>query len=124
MRILYVDDDAFIREIAEMALSLQPDAEVRLAEGGPDALRLLAGDWKPDVLLLDLMMPEMDGLALLREIRRIKAYERTPAIFVTARAQPHEHAPLIESGACGILTKPFDPLTFAADVYRLVRAAN
>jgi two-component system OmpR family response regulator len=120
MKVLYVDDDDFIREVAEMALGLDAAMEVKVAEDGPSALRLLSGgDWRPALLLLDVMMPGMDGPELLQEARKLDGYGDIPAIFVTARAQPHEHTRLLEAGPLGILTKPFDPLTFAAQVREL-----
>lgn len=124
LKVLYVDDDAFIREVAELALALDPDMEVRIADGGAAAIALVSGGgFTPDVFLLDVMMPEMDGPQTLAGLRRVPGHARTPAIFVTARAQAHEHTPLIEAGAQGVLTKPFDPISFAAEVRKLLAGA-
>jgi CheY-like chemotaxis protein len=121
LKVLYVDDDEFIREVAELALGLDPEIEVRVADGGAAAVALVSGGgFSPDVFLLDVMMPQMDGPATLAELRKTPGHAGTPAIFVTARAQAAEHRPLIEAGAVGVLTKPFDPVSFAGDVRGLL----
>ncbi|HEY8614878.1 response regulator [Phenylobacterium sp.] len=123
LKVLYVDDDEFIREVAELALGLDPDIEVRIADSGATAVDLVrGGGFTPDVFLLDVMMPHMDGPATLAELRKVDGHAGTPAIFVTARAQAAEHRPLIEAGAAGVLTKPFDPVAFAGEVRALLRA--
>ncbi|MCR5878541.1 response regulator [Phenylobacterium sp. J367] len=117
LKVLYVDDDEFIREVAELALGLDPEMEIRVADSGAAALALVGGGgFAPDVFLLDVMMPQMDGPATLAELRKVPGHAGTPAIFVTARAQAAEHRPLIEAGAAGVLTKPFDPVAFAGEV--------
>ncbi|WP_374472315.1 response regulator [Phenylobacterium sp.] len=123
LKVLYVDDDEFIREVAELALGLDPDMEVRVADSGAAALAIVdGGGFSPDVFLLDVMMPHMDGPATLAELRRVDGHGQTPAIFVTARAQATEHRPLIDAGAVGVLTKPFDPVAFAGEVRALLGA--
>ena len=120
-KVLYVDDDTFIREVAELALGLDSEMDVRIADSGTAAIALVSsGEFVPDVFLLDVMMPEMDGPQTLAALRRLPGHAATPAIFVTARAQAHEHTPLIEAGAQGVLTKPFDPISFAGEVRRLL----
>lgn len=124
MRLLYVDDDALLREVAEMALSLDPDLEVWLAEDGPSALALVqSGNWRPDAFLLDVMMPGMSGPQLLAELRAIPEYAETPAIFFTARAEANAREPLLATGALAVLTKPFDAMTLAAEVRALLESA-
>jgi len=124
MKLLYVDDEPDIREVAAMALELDGEIEVRQAGSGAEALELLdAGDWTPQVILLDVMMPGADGPTTLAEIRKRPASAATPVIFITARAQPHERARLMSLGAIGVITKPFDPMTLAQDV-RAVLAAK
>lgn len=123
LKILYVDDEPDIREVAAMSLEIDPDIEVRTAESGPDALALLdSSGWVPHVFLLDVMMPGMDGPGLLREIRRNAAFDAVPAIFITARTQPSERQQFLDAGAVGVIAKPFDPLTLAGEV-RTVLAA-
>ncbi len=120
LKVLYVEDDEFIREVAELALGLDPEIEVRVADGGRAAVEVVRGGFAPDVFLLDVMMPQMDGPATLAALRETLGHADTPAIFVTARAQAAEHRPLIEAGAVGVLTKPFDPVNFAREVRGLI----
>ena len=115
MRILYVDDEPDIREIAEMSLSLDPDFQVKTAGCGLEALDLMA-EWRPDAALLDVMMPGMDGPSLLDRIRKHADYARLPVIFVTARAQSAEIQNFALKDAVGVIAKPFDPMTLAAQV--------
>ncbi|MFB0613078.1 response regulator [Aurantiacibacter poecillastricola] len=119
MRVLYVDDEPDIREIAEMALELDPQFEVRTAATGIAALELIE-EWKPDVALLDVMMPQMDGPTLLARLREDERYADLPVIFVTARAQPSELQTFSTLDAVGVIAKPFDPMTLSEKVRELL----
>lgn len=112
IRVLYVDDDADICEIADMALSLDPELEVRTCNSGRDAVAL-AGTWHPDLVLLDFMMPVLDGPATLALLRELPSLAATPIVFITARTAERDVAALLSTGAVGVLAKPFDPLTLA-----------
>jgi two-component system OmpR family response regulator len=118
-KILYVDDEPDIREIAEMALGLDPDFEVRLAASGEEALAIIA-EWRPDIALLDVMMPEMDGPSLLKMMREREGSADIPVAFVTARAQPSELQNFAMLDAVGVIAKPFDPMTLASAVRALL----
>lgn len=115
MRVLYVDDEPDIREIAEISLGLDPDFEVRTAGSGEAALALLEG-WTPDIAMLDVMMPGMDGPELLTHIRGQERFAELPVIFITARAQKRELQNFATLDAIGVIAKPFDPMTLAAQV--------
>jgi two-component system, OmpR family, response regulator len=124
IKLLYVDDEPDIREVATFSLEIDPQIEVRAVASGAEALALLdAGGWRPDLILLDVMMPDMDGPTTLGHIRERPGFAPTPVIFITARAQPHERAAFLEKGAIGVITKPFDPMTLAQDVRNLLAAA-
>jgi CheY-like chemotaxis protein len=124
LKVFYVDDEPDIREVAVMSLELDPEIEVRTASSGREALAQLDGlRWRPDVLLLDVMMPEMDGPTLLARIREQTALAEVPAIFITARAQVHELDRFRAAGAAGVIHKPFDPMTLP-DALRSVLAAG
>ncbi|MDF0486796.1 response regulator [Sphingomonas sp. H39-1-10] len=117
MKILYVDDEPDIRTIVGMALRLDAGLDVRMAESGPDALRLLdAGGWTPDFALIDMMMPGMSGGGLLAALRRRAGLAALPALFVTASARRDDIRAWLDLGADGVLTKPFDPMTLATVV--------
>ncbi|MCX7931508.1 MAG: response regulator [Rhodovarius sp.] len=113
MKVLYVDDEPDIREIVEVALSLDPAIDVRLCASGAEALRELRG-FAPDLIMLDVMMPGMDGPAVMSEIRKLPEFADTPIIFCTARTQTREAERLRALGACDIVEKPFDPMRLAA----------
>lgn len=119
IRVLYVDDEPDIREIAEMSLSLDPDFEVRTAASGAEALELVAA-WRPDFVLLDVMMPGMDGPAVLAKLRADPGTARLPVAFVTARAQRSEIQNFATLDAVGVIAKPFDPVSLAAQVRALI----
>jgi len=111
-RVLYIDDDPDIREVAQMSLELDPQFDVRAGVSGRDGLAI-AGEWNPHLILLDVMMPEMDGPETLRRLKATPALNDVPVVFITARAQTHEVSGLLELGAQGFIAKPFDPLTLA-----------
>jgi CheY-like chemotaxis protein len=115
IRLLHVDDEPDIRTVVELALSLDPIFEVRSCESGADALTA-AAEWQPDVMLLDVMMPVMDGPATLAQLRANPATTAIPVIFMTARAQARETERFRSLGAIGVIPKPFDPMTLAASV--------
>ncbi len=123
MKILHVDDEADIREVAALSLGLDPDMEVRSAASGQEALEVLAGDWRPDVVLLDVMMPAMDGGATLARLRTLPGHAATPVIFMTARAQSHEQARFLDLGAVAVIIKPFDPIILARQVRDILAGA-
>lgn len=116
LKILHVDDEPDIREVAAMSLGIDPEIEVRSAPSGAEALKILESDWRPDVVLLDVMMPELDGPGTLERLRQLPGHEATPVIFMTARAQAQEQSRFLELGAIAVIIKPFDPMTLAGQV--------
>ncbi|WP_300973088.1 response regulator [Sphingomonas sp. LHG3406-1] len=119
-RILYIDDEDEIREIAELSLEMDPDFEVLLCASGREALAV-APQWKPALILLDVMMPHMDGPATLAALRDHAMLRSTPVVFITARTQAAEREALLALGANGVIGKPFDPMTLAATVRDYLR---
>ena len=112
-RILYVDDESDIREVAAMSLELDPDFEVRACESGAEMLDVVPG-WTPDLILLDVMMPHMDGPSAFARLRGLPGGDAIPVVFITARTQAQDVEALKELGARGVIPKPFDPMTLAA----------
>jgi two-component system OmpR family response regulator len=123
VRILYVDDEPDIREVVEISLGLDPAFAVRSCASGADALAATA-DWTPDLVLLDVIMPEMDGPTTLARLRARSRTATVPVVFMTARAQASERDRLLALGAAGVIAKPFDPMTLAALVRRYTPAAE
>lgn len=123
-RILYVDDEADIREVAVLSLELDPELEVRSCASGREALAE-AASWQPDLILLDVMMPEMDGPQTLEALRSNPPTADIPVVFITARTQAYEIERFIGLGAVGVLPKPFDPMALATQVKeKLAQAAS
>lgn len=123
LRVLHVDDEPDIREVVEMSLGLDPELQVRSCPSGADALATSA-QWPPDLILLDVMMPSMDGPTTLKRLRERPQTTHTPIVFMTARAQAREIETFVAMGAAGVIPKPFDPMTLAGAVRRYVRPAN
>jgi len=121
VKILIIDDDADIRSIARLSLSRLGGMDVVEAASGAEGVRK-AQDDKPDVILLDMMMPAMDGSATLAALRANAATASTPVIFLTAKAMRTEIDRLKTLGAAGVLIKPFDPSTLPGDVRALVKS--
>ena len=111
-KILYVDDEEDIREVAQMALELDLDMDVRTAASGPAGIEE-ATRWQPDLILLDVMMPGMDGPTALARLRDQADTASIPVVFITARTQPQDVQRLEAMGVCGIIAKPFDPMSLA-----------
>jgi CheY-like chemotaxis protein len=115
LRVLHVDDDSDIREVVAMSLDLDPDFETQSCGSGEEALAI-AAEWNPDIVLLDVMMPVMDGPATLLRLRQNPRTVGIPVVFMTARAQSRELDLFRSLGSIGVLPKPFDPMTLAASV--------
>ena len=120
MKVLIIDDDVDIRAIASLSLSRVGGMDVIEASGGAEGVRR-ARDEKPDVILLDMMMPAMDGLETLAALLAQPATAGTPVIFLTAKAGGSDIPRLTALGAAGVLIKPFDPRTLPDEVRELVR---
>ena len=117
IRILLVDDEPDIREVVDVSLGLDPEFRMRACASGADAL-VTAAEWSPTLILLDVMMPVMDGPTTLENLRKNPRTAHIPILFLTARAQSGEIERFIALGAQGVLSKPFDPMTLAALVRR------
>ena len=114
-RLLHVEDEPDIREVVEMSLALDPAIVLKSCASGADAL-VAAAAWQPDVILMDVMMPVMDGAETLTHLRNDARTGKIPIVFMTARAQAREVEHFLSLGAAGVIPKPFDPMTLAAAV--------
>lgn len=121
IRILHLEDDQDIIEISRMALEMTGDFELLQCSSGDEALSKAVA-FKPDVLLLDVMMPGMSGPEALAALRQLSGLEQTPAIFVTARVQKGEVNALIAEGASKVIAKPFDPLTLGSQIAEVLNS--
>lgn len=111
-RILYVEDDPDIQAIAMMVLESIHGYIMEACSSGVEALEK-ALPFKPDLILLDVMMPGMDGLETLKNLRNFPELSDVPVIFMTAKVQPQEVQGYLNLGALGVIAKPFDPMTLA-----------
>ncbi len=109
MKVLLVDDEADIRRIAALSLSGVGGMEVAQASGGSEGIRMARED-RPDVILLDMMMPGLDGPATFQALRSDPETSAIPVVFLTAKAMSAEVDHLRALGASGVLIKPFDPM--------------
>lgn len=117
--VLLVDDDDDLRMIGRMALANVGGFEVHCASNGAEALTL-AVERSPDVIVLDVMMPGMDGPTVFNRLRETAQTREIPVIFMTAKLREHDLAAYRGLGATGIIPKPFDPMTLADRVRELV----
>lgn len=115
MRLLCVDDEVDIRVILELALELDPVFEVEIVSSGAEMLeRAARGGY--DLFVVDGMMPVMDGYETCRRLKADPATAAVPVVFLTAKTQREEIDRALSLGAAACLTKPFDPLTLAAEL--------
>ena len=117
-QVLYVEDDEDIQTVAQMSLEMVGGLTLRTCSSGQDAL-LAAAQFNPDLILLDVMMPGMDGPMTLTELRKLPHLASTPVIFMTAKVQAAEVAHYRSLGALGVIAKPFDPMQLAQQVRAL-----
>jgi CheY-like chemotaxis protein len=118
-RVLVIDDEEDIRAVSRMSLERVGGWEVLEADSGPRGVEL-AGAERPDAILLDAMMPDMDGPATIQQLKGEEATREIPVLFLTAKLQPSERERYVELGAAGVLAKPFDPMTLPDDVAGLL----
>ncbi len=108
-RVLVVDDEDDIREVAQVSMETVAGWEVLTASSGREGVARARVE-QPDAILLDVMMPEMDGLATLQQLQADPATQHIPVIFLTARVLSGDRRRFAESGVKEVIAKPFDPL--------------
>ncbi len=122
-RILLADDEPDILEISRIALETVGGYEVTVCESGSEFLRLLAG-FDPDLVIIDALMPDMNGLEVLAAMRATAGFEDTPAVFLTGLVLERDLRDLRASGAVDIVTKPFDPMKLPQRIQDIWRAID
>ena len=122
-RILFVEDDPDIQVVATMALEALGGFSVTTCGSGGEALSRFP-ELAPDLVLLDVMMPGMDGPATLEALRRLPEAATVPVVFMTARVQAHEMSRYRELGAVDVIAKPFNPMTLADTVRSIWRSLH
>ena len=117
-KILYAEDEPDIQAIAQMALEMMGGFTLKVCNNGQEALDV-AEDFAPDLILLDVMMPSMDGPTALQEMRKIPSLANVPVIFMTAKVQNQEIEEYKAMGAIDVIAKPFDPMTLSETILSL-----
>ena len=115
-KVLYVEDDTSIQQVTRLALEEVGGLEAKVCSSGQEALEV-AEEFAPDLILLDVMMPGLDGPSTLLELRKLALTKNTPAIFMTAKVQAQEVDALKQlPGTIEVIAKPFDPMTLASQL--------
>ena len=114
-RVLIIEDEADIREVAQATLELSMGWEVLTAASGAAGVETAAAE-KPDAVILDVMMPEMDGPTTFRRLEERPDTREIPVVFLTAKTQAADRERLEGLGAAGVVAKPFDPMTLGRQI--------
>lgn len=117
-RILYVEDEPDIQAVAQVALEAVGGFALEICGSGPEAIEKAPG-FEPDLILLDVMMPGMDGPNTLKALRELPETVQAPVVFMTAKVQPHEVEQYKAMGAVDVIAKPFDPMQLPDDIRRI-----
>lgn len=118
-RVLIIDDEDDLREVARISLELVGGWEVSTCGSGSEGL-VIAMDQQPDAILLDVMMPDMDGPATFKQLQGKEATRNIPVILLTGKERPSDSDNFDSLGVQGVITKPFDPLTLSSDVSKVL----
>ncbi len=108
-KIMYVEDDIDIQTIGKLALVDVGGYDIIVCKNGVEAIRDIE-NFKPDLVLLDVMMPEMDGMTTIKKLKENETTKDIPVVFMTAKSQSHEIVTYMELGAVDVIKKPFDPM--------------
>jgi len=123
LSILCIDDDESILEIVKLCLDFTSNAVVEICLGGQTGLERIK-TIRPDIILLDVMMPDMHGEQVLLDVRQNPDFDETAIIFMTARAQQEEIERYISLGVAGVITKPFEPMSLYREITLLRESWN
>lgn len=118
-RVLIIDDEESIQTVVQFGLEIAAGWAVMTASSGPEGIARAQID-KPDMILLDIMMPEMDGLTTFQELQQHPETRSIPIIFLTAKAQASEKRLFSNTGVNGIITKPFNALELADQIKKIL----
>jgi CheY-like chemotaxis protein len=117
--LLLIDDEDDIREVASLSLEMTQGWTITTAGGGAAGIAL-AGTCAPDAILLDVMMPDVDGPSTLRALQAQEGTKSIPVIFLTAKVQAADREKFLQLGVQGIIAKPFDPVTLGDQINALL----
>lgn len=118
-RILIIDDEQAIQAVASLSLKLEADWQVITANSGTEGI-IIAGQEQPDAILLDVMMPILDGIETFKQLQQGPLTRNIPVILLTAKAQAAEQQQFQSLGVAGVITKPFNSLTLASQIAQVL----
>lgn len=122
-KVLHIDDETDIREIVSFAFDLAGEFDLLQAPDGNEGL-LIARNWLPDLILLDFMMPELNGVDVIRQLKKSPDTADIPVVFMTARTTADEEESMLSLGAVAVIKKPFDPLQLPHEVQQYFALAG
>jgi CheY-like chemotaxis protein len=113
--VLVVDDEDYIREVVQVSLEIVGRLKVSTACSGKEGLAKAEIE-QPDAILLDAMMPDIDGLTAFRQLQNNPLTRHIPVLFLTAKVRSSDHHTFLTLGAKGVIAKPFDPMRLANQI--------
>jgi two-component system, OmpR family, response regulator len=117
-KILYAEDDTDVQTIVELTMQTMSNFDLKICDNGKKLMECVE-EYNPDLIILDVMMPEMDGPSTFRNLQFKETTKDIPVIFMTAKAQAHEVKDFKECGVIGIITKPFDPIKLCHEIAKI-----
>ncbi len=117
--ILLIDDEETIQEVVQLGIEIEFGWQVSLASSGSEGIALAQGQ-QPDAILLDVMMPDMDGMSTLLKLKANPKTQSIPVIFLTAKLQAMDKNQFLQIGVAGVITKPFNSMTLASQIARIL----
>ncbi|VEP12665.1 Two-component response regulator [Hyella patelloides LEGE 07179] len=114
-RVLFIDDEEDVRALACFCIELEAGWKMLSASGGRKGIAIAETE-QPDAILLDAMMPDLDGLQTIAQLRANPKTQQIPVVFITAKAQASDRRRFYAAGAKGVINKPFDSLTLASQI--------
>jgi DNA-binding response OmpR family regulator len=119
-RILLIDDEETIQEVVQVGIEIEAGWQVAIASSGLEGIDL-AQSQQPDAILLDVMMPDMDGISTLSNLKANAKTSAIPVIFLTAKTQATEKNELQNLGVVDVITKPFNSMTLASQIAKILK---
>jgi CheY-like chemotaxis protein len=119
-RVLIIDDEETIQTVVKFGICMAASWEVLTASSGLEGIQTAQSE-EIDVILLDVMMPDMDGIATFQALKTYPETEQIPVIFLTAKAQTSEKCQLNDLGVSGVITKPFNSLDLPSQIAKILR---
>ena len=119
-RILLIDDEETIQEVVQVGIEIETGWQVAIASSGSEGIAVAARQ-QPDAILLDVMMPDMDGISTLSQLKANAKTQSIPVIFLTAKTQAADKNLFQSLGVVGVITKPFNSMTLASRIAKMLQ---